>query len=342
MGKVKSLVAIGIVALVSISIVGCKMIQKTPEAVQKEALAKVGDHDITRGDLDKAMAPTLAMVKKQYGDNFMENSQVKQQYIQMEEQVLNELVDQQVIIQEAPKLKTMPSEEDLNKQVNTQIQDMIKQFGGQEAFDNALKQEKTTQAELETQIKNSIIIKDTVQKAITDTIKVTPEQAQEYYNKNKMAYTTKDSGADVSHILVKTKEEADKIEAELKKDNGKNFAELAKKDSQDPGSKDKGGSLGWVSYNGVTKEGSELVQPFVDGMRTLTKDGQISAPVQSQFGWHIIKVENVKLAYQPFKDVQKSIIDTLTKQEQQTKLQSSLEAWKKELDVKVYTDKLQK
>ncbi|MGL4848498.1 MAG: peptidylprolyl isomerase [Clostridium sp.] len=337
MGKVKSLVAIGIVALVSISIVGCKMIQKTPEAIQKEALAKVGDHDITRGDLDKAMAPTLAMVKKQYGDNFMENSQVKQQYIQMEEQTLNLLVDQQIVLQEAPKLKTMPSEADLTKQVNEQIQAMIKQFGGQEAFDNALKQENTTQAELETQIKDNIIIENTLQKAVYDTVKVTPEQAQEYYNKNKMLYTTKESGADVSHILVKTKEEADKIEAELKKDNGKNFAELAKKDSQDPGSKDKGGSLGWVPY-----DSTQLVEPFMNGMRTLTKDGQISAPVQSQFGWHIIKVENVKLAYQPFKDVQKTIIDTLTKQEQQTKLQSSLETWKKELDVKVYTDKLNK
>ncbi|MGL5647354.1 MAG: peptidylprolyl isomerase [Clostridium sp.] len=337
MGKVKSLIAIGIVAVVAVSIVGCKMIQKTPEAIQKEVLAKVGDYKITRGDLDKAMAPTLAMVKKQYGDNFMQNPQVKQEYVQAEEQTLNLLVDQQIVLQEAPKLKTEPSAEDLTKQVNTQIQDMIKEFGGQDAFNNALKQENTTQAELETQIKNNIIIQDTLQKAVYSTVKVTPEQAQQYYNNNKMLYTTKDSGADVSHILVKTKDEADKIEAELKKDNGKNFAELAKQDSIDPGSKDKGGSLGWVPY-----DSQQLVPQFMAGMRTLTKDGQISAPVQSQYGWHIIQVENVKLAFQPFKDVEKTITETLTKQEQQTKLQSDLATWKKDLNVKIYTDKLTK
>ena len=56
MGKVKKLIALGLVAVASMSFVGCKMIEKTPEAIKNEVLAKVGDQKITRGDLDRAMS----------------------------------------------------------------------------------------------------------------------------------------------------------------------------------------------------------------------------------------------------------------------------------------------
>lgn len=85
----------------------------------------------------------------------------------------------------------------------------------------------------------------------------------------------------VAHILVKTKAEAQKIEAELKR--GASFSKLAKKDSKDPGSAENGGELGWSSP-------VNFVKPFADAVVKLHK-GQISAPVQSQFGWHIIKME---------------------------------------------------
>lgn len=335
MGKVKSLVAIGIVAIVAVSIVGCKMIQKTPEAIQNEVLAKVGDQKITRGDLDKAMEPMLAQVKKQYGDNFMDNADVKKQYIAAEKQQLDGMVDQAVVLQEAVKLKTVPSDADLQKQIDERIKFMEQMYGGQEGYQNALKQAGLTTDEFQKQIKDQIIIQNTLENYVYKDIKVTDQQAQDYYNQNKMSYTTKDSGADVSHILVKTKEEAEKIEADLKKDNGKNFAELAKQYSQDPGSKDKGGSLGFVNY-----DSTQLVPEFMAGMRTLTKNGEISQPVQSQYGWHIIKVENVKLAYQPFKDVEKTITQQLTEKQQEAKLNTDMENWKKDLDVKVYEDKI--
>ena len=247
------------------------------------------------------------------------------------------MVDQAIVLQEAVKLKTVPSDADLQKQIDERIKFMEQMYGGQEGYQNALKQAGLTQEEFQKQIKDQIIINNTLENYVYKDIKVTDQQAQDYYNKNKMEFTTKDSGADVSHILVKTKEEAEKIEADLKKDNGKNFAELAKQYSQDPGSKDKGGSLGFVNY-----DSTQLVQPFMQALRTLTKNGEISQPVQSQYGWHIIKVENVKLAFQPFKDVQKQIIEQLTQQQQQTKLNTDLENWKKDLNVKIYTDKLNK
>jgi peptidyl-prolyl cis-trans isomerase C len=83
------------------------------------------------------------------------------------------------------------------------------------------------------------------------------------------------------HILVKTEEEAKAIAAELK--NGADFAELARQKSTDPGASD-GGDLGYFP-----KE--EMVPEFADAAFKLEK-GQISEPVHTRFGWHIIKVED--------------------------------------------------
>ena len=87
----------------------------------------------------------------------------------------------------------------------------------------------------------------------------------------------------VSHILLKTEADAKVVADQLK--NSK-FEDVAMDKSQDPGSSVKGGDLGWAVP-------SNFVKPFGDTMVALSK-GQISAPVQSQFGWHIIKLEDTR------------------------------------------------
>jgi peptidyl-prolyl cis-trans isomerase C len=87
----------------------------------------------------------------------------------------------------------------------------------------------------------------------------------------------------VSHILLKTEDDAKKVAEQLK--NSK-FEDVAMDKSQDPGSSVKGGDLGWAVP-------SNFVKPFGDAMVALNK-GQISAPVQSQFGWHVIKLEDTR------------------------------------------------
>ena len=92
-----------------------------------------------------------------------------------------------------------------------------------------------------------------------------------------------------SHILVKTKEEADAIEQQLK--DGGDFAAIAKEKSIDPGAAN-GGDLGFFSKG-------MMVGPFEDAAFALTDVGQISAPVESQFGWHIIKLEERRKSAPP-------------------------------------------
>jgi len=92
-----------------------------------------------------------------------------------------------------------------------------------------------------------------------------------------------------SHILVETKEEADAIKAEL--DGGADFATLAKEKSIDPGAAS-GGDLGFFGKG-------MMVAPFEEAAFALTEIGQVSEPVQSQFGYHIIKLEEKRQSAPP-------------------------------------------
>jgi hypothetical protein len=90
----------------------------------------------------------------------------------------------------------------------------------------------------------------------------------------------------ISHILVGTEDEAKAIAADLKQ--GKDFGTMAKEKSKDSGSSQNGGELGWFYLDVFSNQ-------FVEAARNLKK-GEISKPVQTEFGWHIIKLDDVRSA----------------------------------------------
>ena len=94
----------------------------------------------------------------------------------------------------------------------------------------------------------------------------------------------------VRHILVKTEDEAKSIITELQK--GAKFEELAKARSEDPGSKEKGGDLDWNAP-------ANFVKPFGDAMKATPKGKFTAQPVQTQFGWHVIEVDDIRDAKVP-------------------------------------------
>jgi peptidyl-prolyl cis-trans isomerase C len=111
------------------------------------------------------------------------------------------------------------------------------------------------------------------------------------------------------HILVEAKEKADEIAAKLKA--GGDFVALAKENSKDPGSKDNGGDLGFFGKG-------QMVPVFEETAYKLNK-GEVSAPVQSQFGWHIIKLEDKRTrAAPPFEAVKERIVQSMVGQKAQT------------------------
>ena len=105
-----------------------------------------------------------------------------------------------------------------------------------------------------------------------------------------------------AHILVKTEKEAKAIEAQLKK--GGNFAEIAKQKTQDPGSRDTGGELDWVSPANFVTEYSQAMVAM--------KKGQLSHPVKSPYGYHIIKLIDTRPM--PFENAKPMLMRPLQQQ----------------------------
>jgi len=121
----------------------------------------------------------------------------------------------------------------------------------------------------------------------------------------------------VHHILVEKESEAKAIIAQLKK--GGKFDEIAKKSSKDPGSGAKGGDLGWANPKNYVPEFSEALTKLAKGKMTET-------PVKTQFGYHIIRLDDVRDAQLPKFDDVKPQIEKQLQQQKMAKYQEDLRA----------------
>jgi peptidyl-prolyl cis-trans isomerase C len=117
------------------------------------------------------------------------------------------------------------------------------------------------------------------------------------------------------HILVEKEDEAKKVIADLKK--GAKFEDLAKKMSKDPGSGQNGGDLDWANP-------SSYVPEFAEAMIKLKKGETTPAPVKSQFGWHVIRVDDIREAQLPKFDEVKPQIAQQLQQQKLAQFQESL------------------
>lgn len=154
------------------------------------------------------------------------------------------------------------------------------------------------------QEKDRLLLNQLFQKEVLGKAKVTDKDVQDFYNKS-------GERVKVRHILVKTKKEADQIYQALK--GGVNFDSLAREKSADPGSKEKGGDMGYITWSSLLGLG-----PFKEAAFKL-KPNEISRPVKTIAGWHVIKLEDRKKEEQkPFaeqKDQLKGSLQMMRQQE---------------------------
>ncbi|MGX5432234.1 peptidylprolyl isomerase PrsA [Bacillus toyonensis] len=194
-------------------------------------------------------------------------------------QVLNNMVMEKVLI------KNYKVED---KDVDKKFDEMKKQYGDQ--FDTLLKQQGIKEETIKTGVRAQLAQEKAIEKTITD------KELKENYKPEIKA----------SHILVKDEATAKKVKEEL--GQGKSFEELAKQYSEDTGSKEKGGDLGYFTAGKMVKE-------FEDAAYKLKKD-EVSEPVKSQFGYHIIKVTDIK-EQKPFDEVKGDIKKDLVQKKAQ-------------------------
>ena len=163
--------------------------------------------------------------------------------------------------------------------------------------------------------------------ALGGNVAVDPADVRKYYDTNMASYTTQPRSVRASHILVAVRpdaSDADKAAAEKKaaaiaaqvRAKPASFAEVAKAQSQDPGSAPQGGDLGSFGRG-------SMVKAFEDAVFS-TKPGEIVGPVQTEFGWHVIRVTGAKPATQrPFEEVRAQIEADLRRTRAQDKFQAA-------------------
>lgn len=225
------------------------------------------------------------------------------------EQALNALIDEKLIALEIKNEKIKVADEDVEAELATQIEEI----GGEETFDNLLKQRGLTKK----QYKESIIQFLSVRQLIDPRVEVTEEAIKTYFEENKENFDEEEQ-VEASHILVEdeatAKEVTDKLVA------GEDFAALAKEYSTDEANAEKGGELGFFTYGKMVEEFSEVAFAMdIDS---------ISDPVKTTHGYHIIHVTDKQEAKEAtFEDSKEEVEETLFEkgvQDEYTKLLTEL------------------
>ncbi|MCW6076282.1 peptidylprolyl isomerase [Clostridium sporogenes] len=330
--KLLSVVCLGIFIL---TFTACDMVEKTPEAKAKSTIAKVNGEKIQRKDLEEnpRLKQVVNQMKMQYGEEFEKSEQGKEAIKEQKKQILDELITEKVLLQKGKELKVIPKDEELNKEVDKKFNEIKAVYNNDEKkFQETLKSTGFTKETLKEYLKSQIIIEKVINEATKD-VKVEDKDAKKYYNENQSMFTEKPNTMNVSHILVKTEDEAKKVKKRL--DSKEDFAKVAKEVSQDPGSKDKGGLLGDINYNDANFD------PTFMKAAIALKQGAVSNPVHSQWGYHIIKINSKKeYPVKKFDAVKEDIKKELKMEKQKEAYTKKIEEWKKASKIKTYEKNL--
>jgi len=290
------------------------------DEVPADAVAVVDGSTITRASLDEL----LARAKKSYAAQNRDFPKAgTAEYQSLQTQAVAFLVQREEYAREADELGVEVTDAEITKK----LEDVKKQYfeGNQAKFVKGLKDQGYTVDSLREDLRSQVLTEKIYEK-LTNDLKITDADLQKYYDENKSNYTVPESRS-VRHILVKTKAEADKLHSQLA--GGADFAVLAKASSLDPGSKDQGGKL--------TVSRGQTVAPFDKAAFSL-KTNELSQPVKTEFGYHLIEpLAAVKAgSVTPFAQVKDQIKTQLESERKNT----AVNDWVADVEKK-YEDKVQ-
>jgi parvulin-like peptidyl-prolyl isomerase len=279
--------------------------------VPPTAIAVVGDREIPKTEYDRLLTQAQATYEAREQE-FPEAG--TPEFAQLRNALVRSLVEQAQFEIAAEELDVTVTEEELDKRLD----ELKQQFfdGDEQKYKDELEKQGLTEEQVLKDLRTRMLSEKIFEK-VTSEVKVTDADIQAYYEQNKAQFE-QPASREVRHILVKSKAKADDIHAQL--ENGGNFAKLAKQFSTDPASKNEGGKF--TAQKGAT------VAPF-DKVAFELETGELSEPVKTQFGWHIIEaVGDVQEAStQPLSEVEESISTTLLEEKKNARINE----WIKEL-----------
>jgi len=263
--------------------------------VNKNIVAKVDGQVITLKEYQDSFNQVKAQIESdpQYTKDIWNQNYNEQKFIDVvKNSVLDNLILEKLLIKEAEKENITATDKEITDEYNS---------------------EKTTNSNVTKETAKDNVLVNKLVDSWTKNVKVTDSEAEKYYNDNKSQFEV----VKASHILVSDEKTANEIYDKLK--NGANFAELAKQYSIDTSTKDNGGELGEFTRG-------TMVTEFENAAFAL-KPGEISKPVKTQYGYHIIKSEGKTI--KSFNDVKSSIISYLENTKKQDIFNQKSDALKK-------------
>ena len=303
-----------LLALIPLALVAAGCGGTSSATLGTDDVALVGSQEITKEQFQSLMA----RAKKSYDAQkrpFPKPGTTE--YEQLKGQAITFLVQQAEFAQEADDMGIEITDEKVDKR----IEKLKKQFygGSDERFKKTLEQQGLTEDQAKEQVRSSLISEELF-KRVTNDIKVSQSDIKSYYASHKSQYGQPES-REVRHILVQKKALADTLYAQLKA--GANFAKLAKRYSKDPGSASNGGKL-------TVSKGQTV--PEFDKTAFSLKKGELSPPIHTQYGYHIIEaLSDIKAAQTtPLSKVEASIKQQLGQQRKNDAMTKWVEDTKKD------------
>lgn len=316
----------------------------------QNAIIKINDKAITQAEYDKLIDQSIAQSPfgkmgdlKGNKDGFL--------YLMTEQRVINQLIIQELLEQEADARGIKVS----NKDVDEALKKIIDQMGGKEQLMNILKQNGVNVSDFKKDVKNQVKMQKLANSA--GKIEVTDKECADFYKKNpdkfknpeqvrashiliaaneyqlgedlkaksKKEIPTEELKAKVKDMVTEKKALADKLAKELKADNSK-FAQYAKKYSDDTESAKRGGDLGFFAKGQMVPEFAKIAFS--------TKPNTVSDVVKTQYGYHIILVQDRREpSVTPYEKAKSDIQDYLTTEKQIKALDDLTQAARKKAKI---------
>lgn len=324
-------------SILTASIVGCGLVEETPESIENTVLAEVNGNTITQKDLDEEATTYIESYKTNYGEEVFETEEGKETLNQLKVDILNGLVEMRILDERVKESDIDPNSDEANEAIEERITQVKASFEDEEKYQEAL-----TEAGFDDETYREFVredyVRQTFQAQLLEDVEVNDEEAEAYYEENKGKYLDA-AGAKIFHIYLGDDEAAQEAGEEalekINADNEYSFEDAVAEYSKDASAAE-GGLLGDYPYNN-----DQFYPDFMEHVKVL-EEGEISEVVKSTAGYHIIKVEDVQKEdiQLTFDEVKEEVIAQANQEKQVEFYENAMEEWKEEYNVKINEDKI--
>lgn len=306
--------------VIMVFLAGCGMVRVNPEVDNKTVVAKVAGEEIIKEEFNKIFGVFKSQYEQQFGTEVWNQEINGEKFGDLaKDRLLDMLIDEKLQLIKADELGISVSDEE----VNEEIENAKKYFETEEKFNEFLKGQSMDLEYFKDSAKKEMTMRKLFE-SLTEKISITDDEVKSYYDSHQDEFMS----VKASHILLDSKEEAEQMLQRVK--SGENFNELAQQYSKDPSAKENKGDLNYFRHG-------DMVEPFEKAAFAL-KPGEISDIVQTDFGFHIIKVEDSKL--DKFEDIKEELKGSMLNDKKSAEYEKLLEEMREKANIEKFNKNL--